>query len=314
MIESVTKIQILPQTRSDFLKSLLFGAGSLLVGTNSDRSEKRRFAATRIAQDQKHTVTSTDGTIIAFWRSGTGPPLLLVHGATADHTTTWRFVLPKLEKRFTVYAMDRRGRGGSGDSPDYELRREAEDIAAVVDSIDEPVNVIGHSFGALCAFEASLLTTNMKRLILYEGVPLNGAGLYRPGILDKLDKLLEADDSEGMLHVLFHDIVEMPQEEFEVMRTQQDAWEARLANVPTLPRELRTETGYRFEPDRFKNMQTPTLLLVGSDSPSREMKHAKGVADALPFGHIVEIEGQQHAAMYTVPELFVEIILGFLQE
>lgn len=43
------------------------------------------------------TVTSFDGTRIAFWRSGHGPPLLLVHGATADHTTTWRFVLPALE-------------------------------------------------------------------------------------------------------------------------------------------------------------------------------------------------------------------------
>jgi hypothetical protein len=75
-----------------------------------------------------NTVTSPDGTRIAFWRSGQGPPLLLVHGATADHTTTWRLVLPELERRFTVYAMDRRGRGGSGDGTAYELRLEAEDV------------------------------------------------------------------------------------------------------------------------------------------------------------------------------------------
>jgi pimeloyl-ACP methyl ester carboxylesterase len=58
-------------------------------------------------------ITSGDGTRIAFWRSGTGPPLLLVHGTTYDHTTAWRFVVPELERRFTVYAMNRRGRGGS---------------------------------------------------------------------------------------------------------------------------------------------------------------------------------------------------------
>jgi pimeloyl-ACP methyl ester carboxylesterase len=78
------------------------------------------------------TVTSRDGTPIAFWRGGSGPSLLLVHGATYDHTTAWRFVVPELERQFTVYAMDRRGRGGSGDSPAYELQHEAEDVAAVV--------------------------------------------------------------------------------------------------------------------------------------------------------------------------------------
>src|SRR5687768_3496627 len=99
------------------------------------------------SESHNHTITSRDGTRIAVWRSGNGPPLLLVHGATHDHTTAWRFVVPQLEWHFTVYAMDRRGRGGSGDSPAYELQREAEDVAAVIDSIDKPVNVLGHSYG-----------------------------------------------------------------------------------------------------------------------------------------------------------------------
>src|SRR5262245_47536702 len=97
------------------------------------------------------TVISRDGTRIAFWRSGTGPPLVLVHGGTADHTTTWRYVREDLEQHFTLHAMDRRGRGGSGDSPSYDLQREAEDIAAIVDSIGEPSNLLGHSYGGLCA-------------------------------------------------------------------------------------------------------------------------------------------------------------------
>lgn len=103
-------------------------------------------------------VTSRDGTRIAFWRSGAGPPLLLVHGATADHIR-WQVVLSALDSRFRVCAMDRRGRGGSSDSPAYELAREAEDIIAVVEALDEPVDVLGHSYGALCAIEASLRTS-----------------------------------------------------------------------------------------------------------------------------------------------------------
>lgn len=306
--------QIMQQTRTDFLKSLLIGAGSLLVAANPGRLDMSRFAVTRNVQNQKLTVTSADGTLIAFWRSGKGPPLLLVHGATADHTTTWRFVLSGLQKRFTVYAMDRRGRGGSGDAPEYHLKREAEDIAAIVDSIPEPVHIMGHSYGALCTIEASLLTRNMNRMILYEGVPLNGADLYPPGVLDRLDQLLEAGDFEGMLFVLFHDIVEMPQNEIEIMRTQKDAWAVRLANTPTLPRELRTETNYRFEPDRFRTMRTPTLLMVGGDSPPREMEHARGVAGALPHGKVLVMPGQQHAAMYVAPEEFVDHAVRFLLE
>ena len=65
-------------------------------------------------------LVSSDGTPIAVWRSGEGPPLVLVHGAAADHTR-WRPVLPALEERFTVLAMDRRGRGGSGVRPTPRL-------------------------------------------------------------------------------------------------------------------------------------------------------------------------------------------------
>jgi pimeloyl-ACP methyl ester carboxylesterase len=258
------------------------------------------------------TVTSGDGTRIAFRRSGTGPALLLVHGATADHTTTWRFVLAKLARRFTVYAMDRRGRGGSGDAPGYELQREAEDVAAVVDSIGEPVHVLGHSYGALCAIEAALLTPNLRRLILYEGVPLRGAGLYPAGVADRLEGLLAAGDVEGMLVAMYREVVEMPPEEIELLRSGRDAWAARLANAPTMPRELREEQRYLFQPARFRNMRTPTLLLVGGDSPSRELDNAEGVADALPEARVVILPGQQHAAMYTVPEVFVREVVRFL--
>jgi len=50
-------------------------------------------------------ITSNDGTVIAFWRSGAGRPLLLVHGTTADHRR-WSGILPHLEQHFTVFAID----------------------------------------------------------------------------------------------------------------------------------------------------------------------------------------------------------------
>jgi pimeloyl-ACP methyl ester carboxylesterase len=287
------------------IHKMLLGMFLLSIASISDKHSTER-------ENTMQTIISKDGTSIAFWKSGSGPPLLLVHGATADHTTTWRFVIGELEQHFTVYAMDRRGRGGSGDNADYTLQREAEDIASIIDSLKGPVNIMGHSYGALCALEASLLTDNLNRMILYEGVPLNGADLYTPGTVDRLDELLESGDREGIIISLFQDIVEMTPEEMKMMRSQQDAWSVRVANAHTLPRELRTETNYLFEPGRFKNMQSPTLFLVGGDSPPRELKNADEIANTLPAAKVVILPGQGHSAMYSSPELFVSEVVKFL--
>lgn len=283
-----------------------------------DRLAEFQESAPATGRGVMHTVASRDGTRIAFWRSGHGPPLLLVHGATADHTTTWRFVLPGFERHFTAWAKDRRGRGGSGDADEYDLRREAEDVAAVVDFIanatGEAVNVLGHSFGALAAMEAALLTPNVRRLILYEGVPLRGADHTPPAILDRFDAMLAAGDLDGVLTALFRDLVRMPPEELAMMRSQRDAWATRLRNTRALPRELRADAAYAFRPERFGNMRAPTLLLVGGDSPPHELRNATGIAAALPDARVLVLQGQRHAAMYMVPDVFIEEVVRFARE
>src|SRR6266568_6334575 len=112
-------------------------------------------------------IHSQDGTPIAAWHSGVGAPLVLVHGTTADHTV-WTPVRVALERHFTVWTLDRRGRGSSGDAAAYALARESEDLAAVIDAIGGAVQVLGHSFGGLCALETALLTPHIGRLMLYE--------------------------------------------------------------------------------------------------------------------------------------------------
>ena len=259
-------------------------------------------------------VSSRDGTSVAFWRDGTGPALLLVHGATADHTTISRFIGPAFAERFSVYAMDRRGRGGSGDSAAYDLEREAEDIAAVIDSIGEPVNVFGHSYGGLCALEAALLTKNVQRLVLYEGVPWNGEKLYPPGFIDHCQALLDAGDVDGMLLAVFRDLVHMPPAELELLRSHREAWAVRLGNARTLPREMNVESKYVFLPQRFAHMSTPTLLLVGGESPSHELDNARMIAEALPNARVAILPGQQHIAVYTAPDLVVREVAQFIEQ
>jgi pimeloyl-ACP methyl ester carboxylesterase len=188
-------------------------------------------------------VESRDGTEIAVWTSGQGPPLVLVHGAVADHTR-WRPLLPHLEPQVTVHAMDRRGRGASGDTPGYAIEREFEDVAAVVDAVaaasGSATGLYGHSFGGLCAFGGATLTANIGRLVLYEGWPPADARARElpPGLGPRLDALLAEGNRDAVVETMFREVVLMPEAEITALRAQ-PAWPARVGAAPTIVRELR---------------------------------------------------------------------------
>ena len=116
----------------------------------------------------RFTVTSRDGVPISIQQSGAGPALLLVHGSSLNSTASWALVTPGLSQRFTVYAMDRRGRAPSGDVPSYSITNEANDVCAVIDAIGQPLTVLGHSYGALATLDALDRLHAVSRLILYE--------------------------------------------------------------------------------------------------------------------------------------------------
>ena len=260
------------------------------------------------------TVTSADGTSIGFERTGTGPPLVLVHGTTADHTR-WTPILPSFEPHFTVYAVDRRGRGGSGDAPHYDLLREAEDIAAVVDAVaaeqGQSVDVLGHSFGALCCLESALLTSNVRRLVLYEPPIPTGIAMYPPGVIDRIDAAIGRGDNEGAVEIFFREIVGMPDHQFTVYR-QLPVWRTRISLAPTIAREAYFDHGYELHPERLAAIQVPTLLLVGGDSPEVMRAGAAAVHAAIPGSRVVAFKGQQHVAMDTNPTLFTTEVLKVL--
>ncbi len=256
-------------------------------------------------------VRSRDGTLIAYEQSGTGPALVLVHGTTADHTR-WAPVLPMLEQKFTVYAIDRRGRGQSGDSADYSIEREYEDIAAVVASIPGPVNLLGHSYGALCSLEAALRVANLNRLILYEPAIWVGVNFYPPDVRARIQALLDSGDRAEALLIFFREIVGMSEQEIALMR-EEPAWSVRMAAAHTIPREFADED-YILDPLRFKNLNVPTMLLQGGESPDFLKAATEAVHAALPNSRIVVMPGQQHIAMSTAPQMFVSLVTEFLME
>jgi pimeloyl-ACP methyl ester carboxylesterase len=255
-------------------------------------------------------IRSKDGTIIGFRRSGSGPPLLLVHGTTADHSR-WAPISPHFEQHFTVYAMDRRGRGESGDAPDYDIMREAEDVAAMVDAIGEPVFLLGHSYGGVCSLEASLLTDEVSRLILYEPPISTSLPMYPPGVPDQMQALIDNNEWESALEMFFREVVKMPEHEFQAYR-QLPVWKVRVRLAPTIPRELAIDRTYHFQAERFGNHQVPTMLLLGGDSPPFFQQAIRLVDSTLSNSQVVILPGQQHIAMDTNPELFVKEVFQFL--
>jgi pimeloyl-ACP methyl ester carboxylesterase len=259
-------------------------------------------------------ILSNDGTPIAYQRSGAGAPLVLVHGTSASHAR-WAPILPAFEKQFTVYAVDRRGYGESGDASSYAIEREFEDVAALVNSIGEGVNLLGHSFGGLCVLEAALLTPHLRRLVVYEPswLPVPGVPLYPAGFIDRLQALLDAGDRENVVITMFRELVRMPPHELELLKAS-PAFPARVAAAHLVPRECRAEEGYRFEPERFKKLHVPTLLLLGGDSPQDMKATIETWHAALPNSRIVVLPGQQHIAMATAPDLFVREVQAFLAE
>lgn len=258
---------------------------------------------------------SHDGTELGFWTSGNGPPVVLVNGPFGDHTR-WDVLRPHLEPHVTVHAMDRRGRGASGDHPDWSLEREYEDVAAVVDSVaeatGEQVAVYGHSGGGMYAWGAALLTSNIGRLILYEGWPPMNPEQYAtpPEVLERMESFVAAGDPEGLLETVFRELVKVTDEELEHVRAQ-PSWAGRVAAAHTGPRELRAIDELSFDPEQAARVTVPTLLLVGEESPILAPE-AGSVAAALPDARIAVLSGQAHEADITGPQLVAEEVLAFL--
>ena len=258
-------------------------------------------------------VNSPDGTPIAYFRSGTGPPLIVVHGSGAANAAAWT-AYPALKEQFSVVVVDRRGRGESGDHSAYTIQREFEDIAAVAGVMGEPADLLGHSFGGLCALEAALLTSNIRKLILYEpAMPFPGQPIYPAEVIERMQSRLDVSDREGVLTILYREVAKMSPNEFEQFRSS-PAWPARVASAHTVTREARAEEGYIFDALRFKDLHTPTLLLTGSDSPPFLKQATQALAAALPVCHTVVMPGQEHIAMYTAPDVFVREVVDFLKE
>jgi pimeloyl-ACP methyl ester carboxylesterase len=253
-------------------------------------------------------VTSKDGTLIAVECAGAGPSLVIVHGGTGDRSR-WTPLFPLFASRFRVCAMDRRGHGASGDSPDYALQKEAEDVAAVVNSRPGTVFLLGHSYGGVCALESAFLTDKISKLVLYEP-PLQD--LDHSVVVARMERMIQEGGREQALVTFLQEIVMISPSEIVAMKTR-PSWPGLLASIESSIRQARALAAYRFDPKRMSTLKVPTLLLTGSETASPQLKQAiNGLLDSLPNRRLFVFEGQQHNAMDTVPQQFAVAVGSFL--
>jgi pimeloyl-ACP methyl ester carboxylesterase len=269
--------------------------------------------------DGTRHVVSRDGTPIAVFASGEGPPLLLVHGTTADHTT-WRATGPELAHGYRVHAIDRRGRGASGDGEGpYTIELEYDDLAAVADAVaDEagnPVDVVGHSYGGRVGLGAALRTGSIARLVVYEGAPSPPGGEgYRPGgVEDRIAGLIAAGDRDGALETFFREIVRMPEEELAAYRAN-PVWPVRVAAVHTSLREIEAEGSPAASLEALGGVTIPVLQVLGGASAAPFREATLALDGRLANGRFVVIEGARHAAHHTHVSEFVAAIRAFLDD
>jgi pimeloyl-ACP methyl ester carboxylesterase len=248
-------------------------------------------------------VDSGDGTPISFRVSGSGEPLLLVHGS-ATSGADWISARPFLRERFTVAIMDRRGRGQSGDGPDYAMEQEAEDVLAVLDAVGAEL-LVGHSYGALCSILAAERSDRLRRLILYE-----------PPIAIREDRLRGLDDlvAAGELDTALEGFLRgagTTREQLEEIRSSR-AWQVLLEAVPALPRELHAAASWRHPQGPI---EVPSLFLHGSRTESPVyLDGLEGLRAAFPDSRRELIPGQLHVGHVFAARDFADLVARFCGE
>lgn len=246
------------------------------------------------------TVTSKDGTTIAYDKAGSGPTLIVVDGALGQRAfqseTTQLAVLPALTDRFTVILYDRRGRGDSSNTLPFAVDREIEDIETLIDKFGDSAYLFGISSGAALAFEAALKFGNkVKKLAMYEP-PYNDDPAARQKWREYRKNLAErlAGGRNGDAVGLFMMLVGMPAEHLPGMK-QHPAWPLFEVAAPTLAydaAELGESAAVPVE--KAATLKTPTLVLAGSASFPFMLTTAVALAGALPNGQQKTLKGQTH--------------------
>jgi pimeloyl-ACP methyl ester carboxylesterase len=259
------------------------------------------------------TVTSRDGTVIAFERLGDGPPLILVDGAMCHREFgPARPLAEKLTDRFTVYLYDRRGRGGTADTLPWSVDAEIDDLEALLAAAGGQAYLYGCSSGAVLAADAAHRNPGFTKVALYEP-PLIVDDTHAPqpaSYVADMEALIAADRRSDALKK-FMRWVGMPAAALFVMQVL-PPWKKLKAVAPTLPHDLHilgdTQYGRPLPTDRWDGIGVPTLVMDGGKSPQYMRNGAKALSLRIAGAGYRTLPGQTHMLK---PEAVAPVLVEF---
>jgi pimeloyl-ACP methyl ester carboxylesterase len=179
---------------------------------------------------------------------------------------------------------------------------------AVIQSIGEPVFLLGHSYGAQAALAAAAkVPDRVRKLVLYEPACPRIVGKEA---LARLEELAQAGDWEGLAVTFFRDRLSVPVEELNELRAT-ELWPSIIADAEASLGDLRALSRYDFKAERFRDLRVPVMLQIGTESP-RDLYVTDALAAVLPDVRIEELPGQAHEGMTTAPKMYAEAVSRFL--
>ena len=259
------------------------------------------------------TVTSRDGTAIAFEHLGSGPPLILVDGALCSRAFgPMPKLAPLLAERFRVYLYDRRGRGGSSDIKPYAKEREVEDLDALIGEAGGSAHVLGLSSGAGLALEAAASGLAIEKLAVYEPPymisPADSARHAKAAHEAQLTRLLAAGRRGDAVKYFMRDMVGVPAVFVFMMRFMPGVWSKLEAAASTLPYDAAIMGDFSLPAQRLARVRTPTLVIGGEKSEARLRAAVDAAAKAIPHARLRTLKGQTHNVK---PEVLTPVVTEF---
>jgi pimeloyl-ACP methyl ester carboxylesterase len=250
------------------------------------------------------TVTSADGTTIAYETTGTGPALILVDGAMCYRDSgPARALAAALAGHHTVYLYDRRGRGESGDTQPWSPDREIDDLAAVLTAAGGRAGVLGTSSGAVLAADAAHRLDGITALALYEPpfIVDDTRAPRDPNFTTDTEALITRGDRSGAVKKFMRH-VGVPGLVVAIMPIT-PPWKKLTKVAHTLPYDLRilgdTGRGRPLDPARWSGVAVPALVLDGGKSPQYMRNAARAFSQALPKAGYRTLPGQTHIVKAT---------------
>jgi pimeloyl-ACP methyl ester carboxylesterase len=259
------------------------------------------------------TVTSADGTTIDYDAYGSGPPVILIGGASqyrAIDPRTTEIAKHLAGEGFTAVDYDRRGRGRSGDTPPWSLEREVEDLAALIEATGAPAALYTSSSGAGVALAAVTSGIPVSALALYE--PPYFAGSDGREHIAALQRMLEEGEYDKATRYNMTAIIGLPDEAVDQM-AEAPWWPGLVAVAPTLVYDHQASHDIETDPDwraRWARVTVPTVVYSGDQTFPGLPEAADAVAAALPSAQRRVLAGQDHG---PAPEMIVPELVSFLR-